>query len=114
MPIRQLEHTLQAYRPRNDLPTITNTMKHDMALTLLEASRFQGKPWKIYTLSYNSGMIAYATSVAAETVFANFRRRGQPRANFTKTHVGGGRSQLYDRFSGKIAVFPLAALLSFL
>ena len=28
--------------------------------------------------------------------------------------VGGGRSQLYDRFSEKIAVFPLAALLSFL
>ena len=48
---RHLEHTLQACRTHNDLSAMTSTMKHDIALTLLEASRFPGKRWKLLAVA---------------------------------------------------------------
>ncbi|KND89334.1 hypothetical protein TOPH_06081, partial [Tolypocladium ophioglossoides CBS 100239] len=48
---RHLEHTLQACRTHNDLPAMANTVKQDIALTLIEASRFPGRRWKLLAVA---------------------------------------------------------------
>src|SRR5688572_7691852 len=46
-----LEHTLQSCRSHNDLLALANTIKLDIALTLLEASRCPGKQWKLFAVA---------------------------------------------------------------
>lgn len=94
-----LEHTTQATRNHGDFQAMTKAIKYNLALALLEASRFPGRRWKLLAIACakeatHSMDDPYVKSCIAQRESLLHRLAGsQKEAIDAIDHIWGGRSQ---------------------